>query len=245
RRCDSPPRRAAPRRPLMTPQSQDDGPALATAEEPAQPKRRRSLWKRFRRATRGPRNAVLARAIWGVGRAVGALPPPVALALGRALGRGAHVLLGTPRQPARRHVGLAFPELDGDARARIVRATFEHAGESFVELGLWRLIARDPGYVLGNFEVLDAALAEGRGTIAITGHVGNWELLAATVAARGYGLSVVARRVNDARFDALITRFRGDRGMEILVRDAPDFLAQVLALRTRAPRRPPLLPPPP
>src|SRR5262249_56291431 len=81
---------------------------------------------------------------------------------------------------ARRHVGLAFPELDGDARARIVRATFEHAGQSFVELGLWRRIARDSGYVIGNFEVLDAALAEGRGTIAITGHVGNWELLAAT-----------------------------------------------------------------
>jgi len=217
----------------MVPQSRHDGPALMTVEEPTQPKRRRSLWKRFRRATRGPRNAVLARAIWGVGRAVGALPPPAALALGRTLGRGAHVLLGTPRQLARRHVGLAFPELDGDARARIVRATFEHAGESFVELGLWRRIAHDPGYVIGNFEVLDAALAEGRGTIAITGHVGNWELLAATVAERGYGLSVVARRVNDARFDALITRFRGDRGMEILVRDAPDFLAQVRAALAR------------
>src|SRR5262249_59483012 len=132
--------------------------------------------------------------------------PWVAAGLGRALGRGAQSHTGAAPRPPRRHVGRAFPELDGDARARIVRATFEHAGESFVELGLWRRIAHDPGYVIGNFEVLDAALAEGRGTIAITGHVGNWELLAATVAERGYGLSVVARHVNDARFDALITR---------------------------------------
>ena len=193
----------------------------------AEPTRRRSLWKRFRRATRGPRNAMLARAIWGAACTVGALPVPVALAVGRGLGRGAHGLLGTPRRLARAHVAQARPDLDPAARDRLVHATFEHAGQSFVELGLFRRIARDPDYVRGNFEVLDAALAEGRGTLAITGHVGNWELLAATVAARTYGLSVVARRVNDDRFDALIRRFRGDQGMEILLRDAPDFLAQV------------------
>ncbi len=195
--------------------------------EPTQPRRRRSPWKRIRRATRGPRNAILARGIWSAARAVATLPVPTALAVGRALGRGAHALLGAPRRLARAHVALAFPELDAAARDRLVRATFEHAGQSFVELGLWRRIVCDPHYVRGNFEVLDEALAGGRGAIAITGHVGNWELLAATVAARRYGLSVVARRVNDERFDALIRRFRGDRGMDILLRDAPDFLAQV------------------
>lgn len=201
--------------------------------EPTQPARRRSLWKRVRRATRGPRNAILARAIWGAARAVGSLPVPAALAVGRGLGRGAHALLGAPRRLARTHVGRAFPALDAAARERLVRATFEHAGQSFVELGLWPRIARDPDYVRGNFEVLDEALAGGGGVFAITGHVGNWELLAASVAARGYGLSVVARRVNDDRFDALIRRFRGDQGMEILLRDAPDFLAQVRAALSR------------
>jgi Kdo2-lipid IVA lauroyltransferase/acyltransferase len=193
----------------------------------AEPTRRRSLWKRLRRATRGPRNAMLSRAIWGAARTIGALPVPVALAVGRGLGRGAHALLGTPRRLAREHVAQALPALDAADRGRLVRTTFEHAGQSFAELGLFRRISGDPDYVVGNFEVLDAALAEGRGTLAITGHVGNWELLAATVAARGYGVSVVARRVNDDRFDALIRRFRGDQGMEILLRDAPDFLAQV------------------
>ena len=196
-------------------------------DESASLPRRRSLWKRVRRATRGPRNAVLARSIWLVARAIGTLPVPAALAVGRTLGRSAHVFLGTPRRLALRHLRLAFPELDDAARARLARDTFEHAGQSFAELGLWPTIARTPEYVQGNFEVLDAALADGRGTLAITGHAGNWELLAATVAARGYRVSVIARRVNDDRFDALIRRFRGDRGMQILLRDAPDFLVQV------------------
>ncbi len=193
------------------------------------PPRRRSLWKRVRRATRGPRNAALARGIWLAARGIGVLPVPAALGVGRALGRGAHAVLGTPRRLAREHLGVAFPELDATARDRLVRATFEHAGQSFAELGLWPTIARDPSYVQGNFEILDAALAAGRGALAITGHSGNWELLAATVAARGYGLSVVARRVHDDRFDALIRGFRGARGMDVLLRDAPDFLAQVRA----------------
>jgi KDO2-lipid IV(A) lauroyltransferase len=200
----------------------------AVVAEPTRERQRRSLWKRFRRATREPRNALLARGIANVARAIGVLPAPTGLALGRALGRGAHALLGTPRRLARTHVAVAFPELDEAARARLVRSTFEHAGQSFAELGLWRKLGRQPGYIeIENLAALDDALAGGRGALAITGHVGNWELLAATVAARGYGLSVVARRVHDERFNSLITRFRGDRGMEVLLRDAPDFLAQV------------------
>jgi len=200
----------------------------AVVAEPTRERQRRSLWKRFRRATREPRNALLARGIANVARAIGVLPAPTGLALGRALGRGAHALLGTPRRLARTHVAVAFPELDEAARARLVRSTFEHAGQSFAELGLWRKLGRQPGYIeIENLAALDDALAGGRGALAITGHLGNWELLAATVAARGYGLSVVARRVHDERFNSLITRFRGDRGMEVLLRDAPDFLAQV------------------
>ena len=72
------------------------------------PKRRRTLWRRFRRATRGPRNALLARVILVAAGAVGMLPVGVALRLGRALGLAAHAVLGTPRGFALAHVTLAF-----------------------------------------------------------------------------------------------------------------------------------------
>jgi len=192
------------------------------------PKRKKTLWRRMRRATRGPRNAVLARGIYLVARTVGLLPAPIALGLGRALGSAAHGLLGKPRRLAREHVALAFPELGERERVALVRATFRHAGQSYAELALWPRLARDAEYVqIERRELLDEALAGGRGCLAITGHVGNWELLAARIASLGYGLSVVARRVNDERFDALVRRFRGGAGMEILLRDDPRFLANV------------------
>ncbi len=190
--------------------------------------RRRSLWRRVRRATRGPRNALLARAIWRSGRLVGALPVPAGLALGRALGVGAHAVLALPRGLALEQLATAFPELDLEARRAIVRDTFRHAGQSFVELALWPKLVRRPGYVaIEGLAVLDGALAASRGVIAVTGHTGNWELLAASVAARGYPVTVVARRVNDDRFDALVTRFRRSVGLEVLVRDDPQFVSAV------------------
>ena len=189
---------------------------------------RRSLWRRLRRATRGPRNAALARAIGGFGRALGALPMPAALAAGRGLGMAAHALLATPRRLAVAHMGLAFPELDLATRRRLVRETFRHAGQAFAELSLFEKILRRPDYIrLEGVEALDAALVRGRGAIAVTGHVGNWELLAAWAAAIGYPITVVVRRVNDLRFHSLIVRFRAAAGVEVLVRDDPRFVAAV------------------
>jgi KDO2-lipid IV(A) lauroyltransferase len=192
------------------------------------PKRRRTLWRRIRRATRGPRNAMLARMIELVARGVGALPTSVALRIGRGLGRAAFALLGAPRGLALAHVGMAFPELDNGARRTLVRDTFRHAGQAYAELAAWRKLSRDEDFVrIEGLDALRAALAQGRGVLIITGHVGNWELLAARMAAL-VPLTVVARKVmNDDRFNALITRFRGGAGMEILMRNDPQFLAGV------------------
>jgi KDO2-lipid IV(A) lauroyltransferase len=189
---------------------------------------RRSIWRRLRRATRGPRNALLARAIWAVGRLLGALPVSVGLAVGRALGQAAHALLGTPRRLAFEHLTIAFPELGVAARRALARDTFRHAGQAFAELALYPKLRRRPGYLaFEGLAELDAALAAGRGAIVVTGHVGNWELLAAGTAALGYPITVVVRRVTDLRFHALIVGFRRAAGLEVLVRDDPRFLVQV------------------
>jgi KDO2-lipid IV(A) lauroyltransferase len=176
----------------------------------------------------GARNALLARVILTGAGAVALLPVGFALRLGRGLGLAAPALLGTPRGFALAHVTMAFPEMDDAERRALVRSTFRHAGESYAELAVWRKLARRDDFVrVEGREALDAALAAGHGALAITGHVGNWELLAACMAAAGVPLTVVARKVNDQRFDDLITRFRGGAGMEIVRRDDPQFLSAV------------------
>ena len=185
---------------------------------------RRSLWHRLRRATRGPRNALLARTIHGAGRTLGGLPTFLGIGIGRALGMAAYLVLPRPRRLAVEHLGIAFPGLDVRARRRLARSTFRHAGESFAELALWPRLAEQPEYVVvDGLAALDAAVGPGRGCIAVAAHVGNWELLAAAIAHRGYPLTVVARRVHEERFHHLIARFRIGAGIETLLREDPRF----------------------
>src|SRR2546430_17468935 len=107
---------------------------------------RRSLWRRLRRATRDPRNAALARAIGGFSRALGALPMPAALAVGRGLGTAAHALLATPRRLAVAHMGLPFPELDLATPRPLGRATLRHAGQAVAQLSPFQTILPPPAY---------------------------------------------------------------------------------------------------
>jgi KDO2-lipid IV(A) lauroyltransferase len=193
---------------------------------PRRPRRRKSWWRRLRRATRRPRNAVLVAAIRGTGLVVGALPVSVGLGLGRGFGLAAHRVLGTPRRLALAHLGIAFPDWSMPRRQAVVRTMFQHAGASFAELSLWPRL-RDGDYVHldpRGAAVLDDALAGGRGAVVITGHVGNWELLAAAMAHRGYPVTVVARRVNDERFNALVASIRAGAGLRVVDRDDPRFV---------------------
>jgi KDO2-lipid IV(A) lauroyltransferase len=198
-------------------------PPRRPSRDPSPDARRRRRW------LRAARNALLARSIAAAAAILGLLPLRMALAVGRALGAGAHRVLGRDRRLALEHLALAFPELDPARRAWIARETFRNIGCSFAELAHWRTLHRrlDRTLTIEGLEHAQRALADGRGLIAVTGHVGNWELLAAGVAHLGYSLTVVARRVNDDRFDRLIAAFRGRMGVRTILRDDADSLREI------------------
>ncbi len=67
-------------------------------------------------------------------------------------------------------------------------------------------------------EILDKALENGTGVIILTGHIGNWELLGAYVAMRGYPLHVVGASIYDPRLDNLVVKNREYSGMKYIAR---------------------------
>jgi len=68
-------------------------------------------------------------------------------------------------------------------------------------------------------EHIKAALAEGRGAILLTGHVGNWEMAGSRIAAEGYAVNVIARAQRDTEITDYIERTREEMGMCVLHRD--------------------------
>src|SRR5579859_5162010 len=61
--------------------------------------------------------------------------------------------------------------------------------------------------------VLDGLLAQGKGIIIVSAHLGNWELGAAGVAALGYKFNAVALEVPDKKLNDLYQHYRASRGI--------------------------------
>jgi len=67
---------------------------------------------------------------------------------------------------------------------------------------------------------LDAAMARGKGVIALSGHVGNWELLGAYWSMRGYRVNLLATRMKDGRLEKLLSRIRRKAGLVVIERSS-------------------------
>jgi len=154
-----------------------------------------------------------------------------AQSVGRLLGRLAWRLAGRDRRRTLDHLAIAFPELPGEARARIGRGSFSHFGAMLGEC-LW-IGARDATEIarhvaVEGWEEVERVRREARPLIVVTGHCGNWELLAAFLNQRGLGMSVVARELQDPGFQASLLTFRERFGTRTIVRGTPGAARELL-----------------
>lgn len=146
-----------------------------------------------------------------------------AAALGERLGALGYKPIGVRRDVVERQIAAAFPGLEHEEVLRIARESYEHLGRTTIETALLGTLG--PNAVLGLFEGVDnwacveRAMAVGKGLIFVTGHLGNWELGGAYLAARGVGLDVIVRNQENPLFDAYLTRTRQRLGMTV-VRDS-------------------------
>jgi KDO2-lipid IV(A) lauroyltransferase len=172
-------------------------------------------------ATRLSRSAQLVQyaAAWLVLKGLGLLPRRAALAVGRAVGRVAYHVAGGLRRTGYRNLGLAFPQLGGAERRRILTAAFEGLGR---QLGAFSQLPRsrpDDGLVeIRNLDALDRALAGGRGVLFLTAHVGGWELSPFYLRLNGYPpVSFLVRRLDNPLVERLVDRYRtlcGNRSID-------------------------------
>lgn len=154
---------------------------------------------------------------------------------GESLGRLGWRLSRRDRERTLRHLGIAFPELGGPERERIARASFEHFGALLAEC-LWLrsrpLAELDDRVDLAGWERVEVAREQGRPILILTGHCGNWELLAAALNRRGLGMAVVAREIDDPLQQRSLLDFRARFGTETIVRGRPGAARALLtALR--------------
>jgi KDO2-lipid IV(A) lauroyltransferase len=152
---------------------------------------------------------------------VGLLPERLAVWTGVALGRFLWLIAPRRRRIARDNLRRAMPDArSGPELRRLVREVFVHIGLTAVET-LWmrRRVTRrtiEQRFPVEGIGELRSALAAGRGVIAFTPHLGNWELFGACMAVRLGQLNALARPVNNPGVRRYTTRLRRQFGIEVL-----------------------------
>jgi Kdo2-lipid IVA lauroyltransferase/acyltransferase len=140
--------------------------------------------------------------------------------LGERIGRLGYWPLGIRRAVVERQLSAALPERSPEDIERIARETYAQLGRTSVETAI--LPAYNAAEIVSLFEdvqgwsIIEERLARGKGLILVTGHLGNWELGGAYLAARGVPIDVVARHMANPLFDRYLTRTRQQIGMEVV-----------------------------
>jgi KDO2-lipid IV(A) lauroyltransferase len=141
-------------------------------------------------------------------------------AIGERIGMLGYKPLGIRRAVVERQVAAAFPGLSEPEVARIARASYASLGRTTIETALLPTYSREQVLELvedvTGWELVERALAQGRGAMFVTGHLGNWELGGSYVAARGVPLEAVARRMENPLFDQYLTETRRRIGMTVI-----------------------------
>ncbi len=117
----------------------------------------------------------------GLAAAMARLPWPLQRALGRGLGALLHVAFRNRRRIAERNIALCFPELDATQQAALVRSSFAELGIGLFEFARAWWGSVQPmrhGLRVKGLEHLQAARANGRGVIVISGHFTTLEISA-------------------------------------------------------------------
>lgn len=148
------------------------------------------------------------------------LPRAVARGLGRVLGAMTWNVLRIRRTVSCQNVEAS---LGGDPRraARIASASYQFFGRAMMEFaapGRLRPDALRRVVRVEGLEHLDETRRAGRGAILVTGHFGNWELLGAALAARGYPVYFLVGEQTNARVDRLINALRVRWGVGVIHR---------------------------
>ena len=138
------------------------------------------------------------------------LPLRAQFALGRLLGSLAHRIGGRRRHIAETNIAMCFPALDSAARSRLVKRTFESFGISFVETAYSWMRPLAPlmeRFTVTGHDVVEAAIAQGRGVVAVGAHFSTLDLAGAYMQ-NTYDFDVMYRKSHNAVVEYMMLRAR-------------------------------------
>ncbi|WP_269219659.1 lysophospholipid acyltransferase family protein [Brevundimonas vesicularis] len=124
-------------------------------------------------------------------------------------------LTGT-QKTVMRNLRIAFPDMPSDEREALTLAQWDQTGRTFAELAVMDHLTPEGGRVeVVGMERLHALRDSGKPAVLISGHLANFEVMAAVIMAAGVPCQVTYRAANNPYVDALIRQSRERYGIRL------------------------------
>ena len=124
-------------------------------------------------------------------------------------------LTGT-QKTVMRNLRIAFPEMGEAERQALALAQWAQTGRTFAELAVMDHLTPEGGRVeVVGMERLHALRDSGKPAVLISGHLANFEVMAAVIMASGVPCQVTYRAANNPYVDALIRQSRERYGIRL------------------------------
>jgi KDO2-lipid IV(A) lauroyltransferase len=132
----------------------------------------------------------------------------------------------------RRNLSIAFPDASEAEIARLRKAQWRNLGRFFVEFPMTDRIIADPSRVeVVGRERLTQVAGSDKPVVLISGHLSNFEIMAAAIIQAGVRCRVAYRAANNPHFDERIRRSRARYGVKLLAKGAEGAREMMRALQ--------------
>ena len=166
-------------------------------------------------------------------RIVCLLPHSFLLTLGKGMGILYYKFIKKQRERAVRQMmgGLGVSE---DEARRLVRESFINLGRNILEILYMPNLNRENIHQYISFEnreYIESAVAEGKGVVIFTAHIGTWEWLSAAFLLTGIPATAIAKKQPNEEYTRVIDDLRATIGMEVFSRGTSELFAAARALK--------------
>ncbi len=131
-------------------------------------------------------------------------------------------MLGKVNRTARANIKVAFPDLSDRESKALLKENYRHIGVNAVEM--LRLTCLDDDadelnklFTFEGLENLHEAYGEGKGVLALTGHIGGWEMGTFFLPRLGFKTAFIAKAMRNPFIDNKITALRESNDGKVLM----------------------------
>lgn len=171
----------------------------------------------------------------GLGKILSHFSYSTIISLGRKLGPLAGRIMKKQYERGVAHV-MRGMECDEAKARQIMDEMFKNLAQSALEILYTPKLNKDnisQFVTLDHPERLEAALAENKGVICLTGHFGNWEWMGASLSLYGYPATTIVKNQPNSSVTRLLNENRENMGLEVFARGGNEMVIAARALKRK------------